>query len=83
MYVICPVMVKLYKVMKRYAQILQVMAMFGKLMQSCNQIWATYVKICPKMAMLCKIIARIGLVMHNSGRIMQIYAQLWPSITIS
>ena len=63
--------------MKRYAQILQVMAMFGKLMQSCNQIWAAYVKICPKMAVLCKIIARIGLVMHNSGRNMQIYVQLW------
>ena len=61
--------------MKRYAQIFEVMAMFGKLMQSFNQIWAAYVKICPKM--LCKIIARIGLVMHNSGRNMQIYVQLW------
>ena len=33
------------------------MAKFDKLMQSFSQVWAIFVKMCPKMAMLCKVTA--------------------------
>ena len=60
----------------------QVMAKWGKLMQSYIQIWAIYTKICPEMSMLWKDTAINGQVTHNSGQIIQIYVQIWPSITI-
>ena len=41
--IICQFMGKLYKVMARYDKILQVMAKFGKSMQSYSQIWVIYV----------------------------------------
>ena len=62
--------------MTKYDQILQVMAKYGKLMQSYCMIWLMYVKILSKIELLCKVTARIDQFMQNSGKIMQIKVEV-------